>query len=156
MPCIFPVPFSFSTSLFAPIPAIFCGPPPLLHKYFLLGLEWHMYINCRIGCLSQKVWDYFFAWFPLTWTVYAQAAGMDVFHYPCTHPASHVLLFGEKGKGFFLNYFLTPWVRFPCSWWQCCSTVVKSSDSFWCKNKAGMSLPTSLPSCLLCTSSSTS
>lgn len=38
-----------------------------------------------------------------------------------------LLLFGEKGKGFFpLNYFLTPWVRFSCSWWQCCSTVVKS------------------------------
>lgn len=39
---------------------------------------------------------------------------MDVFHYPCTHPDSHVLLFGEKGKGFFFffNYFLTPWVRF--------------------------------------------
>lgn len=54
---------------------------------------------------------------------------MDVFHYPCTNPASHVLLLGEKGKGFFfLNYFLTPWVRFSCFWWQCCSTVVKSKQ----------------------------
>lgn len=31
----------------------------------------------------------------------AQAVGMNVFHYPCTHSDSPVLLFAEKGKGFF-------------------------------------------------------
>lgn len=29
---------------------------------------------------------------------------MDVFHYPCAHPDSHVQLFGEKGKFVFFFF----------------------------------------------------
>lgn len=35
--------FPSEHSFFAPILAILCGPPALLHKYFLLGWELHVY-----------------------------------------------------------------------------------------------------------------
>lgn len=50
---------------------------------------------------------------------------------PLYTPRQPCAAFWWEGQGvFFLNYFLTPWVRFSCSWWQCCSTVVKSRQGY--------------------------